>query len=283
MTEIEASTLVWLVTAVVALCLNLFGLCLFSRLKRKKVSDYLLMHLSIMGTLKEMFRASFMVYMLTRGTHTRTRIQKTGIAILVIGEYISVLLITLDRVLKVKLSIKYSVVVTNKGIPVAFLSCWAICIGHGVVVWFYSHFLNKMLSLWALALSIIMIICYSYIFIYIKIAYKKLSRTNSVEGKRRTLNLKVPFLIVTTFIILIAIPNLLLAMHAISFSPWLYTVFTLNTASGAAIYILGTPKLWSGMCCLGGRQIQSNRGSVSFKVDSTSNNKISRAWCKSVI
>ena len=111
-----------------------FGTVPFFQVKEKKASDYLLIHLSMMETLKELFRASFLVYLLSQGTNTRIRIQKTGMVMLVMGEYLSLFLITIDRVLKVKIAIKYNIVVTKKRILLAFLFCWAICIAHGVVV-----------------------------------------------------------------------------------------------------------------------------------------------------
>ena len=89
----------------------------------------------------------------------------------------------------------------------------------------------------------------AYIFKYLRFTRNNLFGDNGNSGGAISLNLRVPTMIMITFIFFFVIPDMLLATKIAQFSTWLICVFTMNAMSDAIIYILGTPKLRKIICC----------------------------------
>ena len=83
---------------------------------------------------------------------------------------------------------------------------------------------------------------------YLRITRKNMLLDNANNRKVISLNLKVPIMIVSSFILLYAIHDILLATKLVQFFPWLNCVYTMNIFIDAIIYIFGTPKLRKIIC-----------------------------------
>ena len=172
------------------------------------------------------------------------KLHQTGLIILLLAQMISIILITLDRTLAVKLTIKYRVVVTKQRLLAILLFSWILCSSHGVVVYYSSHeVLNKILSAWEIFVAVVIFIGYTYIVVIVQCRSRNLSEDNQ-QIRRPKLKLTIPGLIVTTFIVLCLIPDLLLAI-GIKFSLWILSSFYFNFITDSLIYIFGTGRIRS--------------------------------------
>ena len=246
---LSAALSVWLVLAVTGFALHIIGLYALFRLKEKKISDYLILQFSSTEAAAIIYQIVFFAIDTFRPELTINGVFETGVTILVVQQFFLFFMITFDRVLKVKLSIKYSLVVTKKKLLLACIPCLLISIGHGCVIWYAPHLVNKVFFVWEILLVISIIASYLYIFVYFRIIRRN-SLGDSVNSARTiSLNLRVPIMIVTTFMIFFVIPDLLLALHVVQFSPWFLCIFTMNVISDASIYIMWTPKLRRSIRC----------------------------------
>ena len=60
-----------------------------------------------------------------------------GLVSLVVGQIISIILLTADRVLVVKLAINYRGFITKRKILISLSLCWIICFLHGFITYFF--------------------------------------------------------------------------------------------------------------------------------------------------
>ena len=248
MSKDNEASILWLIVASISIILHVVGIFSLCSLRRRKVSDYLLILLSIVEILKITMRVVFTILCMRTGACRRTNVLITTVAICLIGQYQSVILITVDRVLKVKLSMKYNALVTRNIIFRLLIPYVSICLVHGSITWIFPHLEIKILLAWEILVFAIIIISYLYMFLHLKISARRLSRRSASTIRRQTLNLKVPILISVRFIAFYFTPNLLLAVKLIKFSPWLYSIYDLNIATDAIIYVLGTPKIRECLC-----------------------------------
>ena len=259
MSAIEAALSAWLAVAIAAVSSH--GVCIYLllRLHRKKVSDYLFMLLSIVEMVKVLLRVGYVIYCLTQHTCPRNNVYFAATVTCLIAQYLSVIFITLDRVLKVQLSIKYGVFVTKKSLFWVSPPFIVVCLCHGLVTWIYPDTANNIVLAWEIFASVIIIACYFYIFKYLRTLTREIFQESSAISRRPGLKLKVPLLIVATFLAFCVFPNLLLAARLIRFSPWLYIIFDLNTLCDVVIYVFGTPKLIQLLPCHASGFIQEHR------------------------
>ena len=260
---LSAALSVWLVLAVTGFALHIIGLYALFRLKEKKISDYLILQFSFTEAAAIIYQIVFFAIDTFRPELTINGVFETGVTILVVQQFILFFMITFDRVLKVKLSIKYSLVVTKKKLLLACIPCWLISIGHGCVIWYAPSLFNKVFFVWEIFLVIIIITSYVYIFVYFRIIRKKRLGNNTNSVRTVSLNLRVPIMIVTTFIIFYVIPDMLLAAHVVQFSPWFLCIFTMNVISDASIYIMWTPKLRRSILCCSQTSSENNQHSTA--------------------
>ena len=242
----NASIVLWLTVAIASFIFQCVGCYLLITQKDKKVMHYLLLHLG--GT-----ELAIVVW---DGFHTTRyiilkmdlskliKLHQTGLIILLLAQMISIILITLDRTLAVKLTIKYRVVVTKQRLLAILVFSWVLCSSHGVVVYHSSHqVLNKILSAWEIFVAVVIFIGYTYIVVIVQCRSRNLSEDNQ-QIRRPKLKLTIPGLIVTTFIVLCLIPDLLLAI-GIKFSLWILSSFYFNFITDSLIYIFGTGRIRS--------------------------------------
>ena len=86
----------------------------------------------------------------------RAGVHQIGLVILFVGQLITRILITIDRVLAVKLAIKYGLFVTHKKLAITVTVCWALYIPHGIAVHYSSDKIpNKIFSAWEVLVAFI--------------------------------------------------------------------------------------------------------------------------------
>ena len=244
----NAPLFIWLVIAAISLFFHLLGVYLLMKLKRKRhVSHYLLLHLSGMEIINIMWMGVFVFgHMDATSMVERSKVELSGVVFVLVGQYLSVILLTVDRVLAVALAFKYRRVVTARKLIIVFPVCWAICLAHGVIVWYFTSTFVKILLAWEIPIVVLLVCAYIYIFTVVEIQGRK-GRINS--DQKRRLNIKVPLSIVATLIAFYVVPDFLVESGAVQFSPWLYVVFYLNVLTDPVIYILGSSQMLALLCC----------------------------------
>ena len=149
-------------------------------------------------------------------------------------QFLTLIAITLDRLLIVKLGLRYKTLVTKRALAVAVSSIWIISLALALVMWFSQAIkFNQILVILECLLAVVYLCSYGYIIYALKL---KQNRFRS----DRNLNIKVPFLLVLTLICFYLIPELILAAGH-PFSMWFLPFFNLNNVTDALIYIFGTP------------------------------------------
>ena len=206
--------------------------------------DYLLLHLcsvELATILWDGFHTTRYI-VLSMDLSRLIKVHQVGLIMLLVGQMISIILITVDRVLSVKLTIKYKVMVTKSRLLIILVVCWAVCISQGFIVHYASHeVLNKKLSAWEILVAIIIVVGYGYIFIKTRYGDRRLAYITQ-QQRRTTVKPTVPGLIVVTFVFLCLIPDLLLAI-GVKFSLWILSVFYLNFMTDSLIYIFGSGQI----------------------------------------
>ena len=249
---ISNEILVWLLLAAVSLTLHSLGLYMIFRLKRRKISDFLIAHLSLTEVALVIYELIFCVLNIESPEIIGIGTYETGLVILIVAQFLAMLMITFDRVLKVKLTIKYDLVVTKKKLLLACIPCWLICAAHGLITWYFPHLFNKMFLGWEIFVVIVLFFSYTYIYIYFRMIRKKTFGNNASEARGARaikLNLKVPTMIIVSFLLFYVTPEILLATKICVYTPVFNCVFILNNISDAVVYILGTPKIRKRICC----------------------------------
>ena len=244
----KPSIVVWFVLVSTNIVIHGIGLRLLIKLKRKKVSDNLIMLLSVMEMGSEITRLVYSIIYLKFGLHNivSIRIEHSTITSFVVGQLIALAFITLDRGLKVKFAIRYDVLVTKRKLIFACVFCLLLSVGNGCITWYFPFLFHKMLSAWKFIVLLILFGSYIYIFIHLKFIRRRLFGVDGNNLPMVQLNLRVPISIMATFVIFWLIPDILLAAQIIKLSPWIHVVFGINITFDGIIYIWGVPKLRDG-------------------------------------
>ena len=242
----NASIIFWLVVAATSLLFQCFGFYLLFSQRNKKVMDCLLLHLSAVELALILWQAFHNIRYAICGMDLSkpTKLHQMGLIILLVGQMISVILITADRVLAVSLTIRYRAIVTKRRLKILFAAGWVLCISHGFIPYYFSFkVLNEILTAWDILVAIIIFTGYGYIVIIVQFKNRALVESNQYT-KRPNLKLTVPGLILSAFVLFCLIPDLLLAI-CIRLSLWILSNFYLNFLTDSLIYIFGSGRIQS--------------------------------------
>ena len=241
----EAGVICWIVVAVAALIFQCIGgYFLFSN-RKKKVIDYLLLHLCFVELALLFWDAAFTIRHKVQGKDPATYldIYKVGSIALVVGQMLSLILITFDRVLAVKLTIKYRAVVTKRRTLILFPCCWALCMIYGIVIHYSSDFsvFKVVLSTWEIIVVIIIFFGYGYIILVVQSRNRKFAASGQ-RVQRPNIKLAVPTLVVVTFVLLVLVPDLIITL-GVQHNIWFTCSIHLNILTDSLIYIFGSGRI----------------------------------------
>ena len=199
----EAGVICWIVVAVSALVFQCIGCYFLYSNKNKKVMDFLLLHLCCTELVILFWDSAFTIRYIVWGKDPSTYfdIYSVGTIALFVSQMLSLILVTLDRVLAVKLTIKYRVVVTKGRILILFPFCWALCIVHGIVIYYTKFIVFKVvLSTWEIIVFVVIFAGYGYIILVVQDRNRKFAASDQ-RAQRANVKLAVPTLVVVTFVL----------------------------------------------------------------------------------
>ena len=227
---------------IAALLLHSIGLYLLLTARNKKIMIWILAHLSFLELSNVIYDSVNSIRLLFIGKVIH--IEKYDLAIFTFflsAQFLTLMTITIERVIAVKLTIKYIVVVNKRRLLFVFTCIWIVSVAMSLIVLFSTKpAFNIVLAFWEILVAIVTISSYVYIALTVKSRRKRLS-LGAQNMPRQRLNLTVPFLIVLTLICFYFIPDMLLAV-GVEYSIWFNTIFYLNFLTDALIYIFGLPQ-----------------------------------------
>ena len=231
----DAAIICWFVVATAALIFLSTGCYLLISEKSKTAIDYLLLHLCFVDLVTLLWNGiSKFRFIFVGVDHSMQDYYIVGVVSLVVGQIISIIFLTVDRVLAVKLTIKYKACVTKRRILFLLLFCWIICFLHGFITYFFLiSIYNLVLSIWAIVAVMIIFFGYGYIILVVQYRNRELT-VNSQQVRRPIVKLTVPAAIVTTFVLLALIPEMILAA-GVSYSTWFLCFFHANYMSDSIL------------------------------------------------
>ena len=239
---VESSETVKIVVSIIffehtlALVLHCVGLCLLLTTGRKAIATLLIIQLSFAELCYTSYDGFFTASHYIKSGHIPfiNRKEQTIFLFIYSLQFLTLIAISVDRVLAVKLALRYKILVRRRALAVVIICIWITSLALALIIWFIQAItFNKML----VALESLVIGVYICSYGYIIFAMR-LKQTQSRSDRK--LSIKVPFLLVLTLICFLLIPDLVLAA-GYPFSIWFLPVFWLNNISDALIYIFEMP------------------------------------------
>ena len=230
------------VEMVSGICLN--GLALYILVGRRKrtVGDLLLIHLS---AIEGIFLVWELIYTSLYIQHSASRlfeVHTTGLVILYTCIYQLMILITVDRILAVKLTLRYKIIVRKRKVLVSFiilhLLSWLIgCMQWIADVSFYNIAgVNSLF--WDFLVLAITIGGYVYIITASLCRRRKMNKSSSRIPPLK-INYTIPLCIAGSFVCFMVIPDIVLTSNdKLHNSVWFSVVFKLNLICDPLSYII---------------------------------------------
>ena len=240
MTSAEAATVVVFFELVLGLLLHGVGISLLLAAQSSTISSLMFIELSFIEICYMMHEGISNIYLIKQNGYIGLQ-DKWGLTIIVFLHsirFMTLMAITIDRVLSVKLGLTYGTTVTKFRLAIVVTCIWLLSACLALLMWFCQKRLFSALLLTLESLLAAVYIC-SYIFIILALKQRQKKFPN--QSTRRTLNVKVPFLLVLAVICCSWIPELILAA-GVEFSIWFLSLFYLSNIIDALLYIFALPQ-----------------------------------------
>ena len=161
----------------------------------------------------------------------------------------SVLWITVDRVLAIRLGFKYRVYATSCRVRLILLLMWVISMVHGIIAWLAPLKVTILiLMVWNSGMLITVVTCYIYIITVVKRQRRHLNNASACIAIIR-FKYQVPLTIAFFYTILCIVPKLTAYFNQVELGySWLYVglFFTFNT--DPITYLLHRNESWKTLC-----------------------------------
>ena len=236
--------IIYIIEKVMVLIAHLSGLYLLATEKNRRVMDMLLIQLSVGALLYSPMDFVFNAWeFIEPGVVNKYYVTYETLLMLTFTPmYFSYLLLTIDRVLMVKLSLKYMLYVTKRRVIKVLVLVWVISLISMVYYWFPAMEMRKKYFLaWEGFLTVLFVVSYTYIFITYKIRQRDM--VNSVSTTTRRFKFKTPFYIVLSMLICWFLPDMLLQYKVIERSIWSSMWWDLNLLCDPLIYTFSSHRI----------------------------------------
>ena len=245
MADINVLWYIFFIEAAITIILGIIGLFLLLMRQDKKPSDIMLAHLTICNILNVGNMVAMVITTLAGVRSTMWIFSLSGF-LLYLPHPLTLVVITIDRILAIKLVLRYRMVVTNKILTVGLVCVWLLAVAYAVPSYFvkmmYSHIMPLCLSA---ANVIFFIVSYTYIIVKVHFMRKSLSKTGQRNNHSR-FNYSVPLIIVLTYILFAVTTDItLLFIGVMNVTPWHFIGWTLNSLADTLTYVLSSPQIRS--------------------------------------
>ena len=243
MKDLKLPDIIWIVEVIVSCALNILGLCLLLREKQKRPMCVLLINLGISNLAYTLYPMVVRITQL-RSISDRPKWIKAGGLTTLVNQYLATALLTVDRVIMVRIHIKYAAVITKRRACYAIAAAWMISLSHAS---YYTCKTNQfqvfqtIVLAWDLTIILLLIIGYMYIFICTIIRKRKMHK-RQVGMSNRRLKIEVALLIILSLAIFCLIPDVFLLTKVAKYTSWFPVLFYLNVITDPIIYIFTSKK-----------------------------------------
>ena len=229
----------WTLETIAAIVCHVFALMLFIKQKNIGVSDLLVAHLcgcEFVSVITEYVTMTLYYWKQIDWKHNY--IDGPIVLALFVMCYLSIVSITLDRVLVVLLALKYKMYVAKKKVVIVFCTIWFVSIGMGLFHYFTDNE-EEIYLFFDLTIIIVIITSYSYISIAVLVRRRAIRRNGS-QSNSVNIRYQIPLCIVITFVVTIFVPDLILLVRPDFYSVWIEVIWTLNWISDPLAYVILT-------------------------------------------
>ena len=235
-----------------AFILHSFGLYLILTIKKKKVMTLLMMHLSFIEILCALLQGIERMHRYVCDHWLiETTIYYTILNFTIKALEFTLIAISLERVLAVKLTVKFCSIVTKRRVTLVVICIWLLSLALTVIMWYISAPFYYDMLIFDSFLVLIYICSYVYIFVTVGRRRRKFSNSQLSAPLHNDLNLKVPLLLIFGVIFFYLIPDIVFVC-GVEMPSWFDAVFIFNMITDAPIYIFGMPecrKRLKNICC----------------------------------
>ena len=225
----------WILQACFVIVLHSCGLFLKIAQKERNAQDCILIHLSPCECLSIIWDMIYykQTILMTEEMSTSNYV---GILVIWVAIFLSIAILTIDRLIAIKLNIKYNSTITNKTVCFALALSCIIALLHIVTYWFFDMMRQHYIFLiWEAGLLVIIIVTYIFIAVVAKTSH------DNFNGQSRQLKYHVPVLIVISFVCFVSVPDVFRAV-GYDHQTWFALIYNINFITDALIYIFGSPK-----------------------------------------
>ena len=235
---------IFLIETSLCFLLGILGLILLFTSHKQKPSDLMLVHLTMCNMTIAAINIAYVVT-IDKGKFkgsTMWFINSIGVTIY-FPILITLIIITIDRILAVNLLIRYKIVVTNVRLAKVLVVVWLTSVGIGVSCWFLKSvlFMYVILCL-SPVIAIFFIVSYTYIIIKVHKRRKIVSATKQNNHHKCFINVWVPFTIVMTYLIFVVTTDItVICLEEMNI--WHFIVWNFNYILDTLTYILGSARI----------------------------------------
>ena len=225
----------WYVIAVSGIIANACATILLMKKKRKKAPDLLIIHLCISEFLLVAWHLGSRTLVWFGGVPKASMIQKIGSQLTTSLFYQSLICISLDRLLAVRLSYRYRIVVTNEKFKVVVIVIWLVSILTSVVCGFISYNNTLIWGIWSAITMLSIVVTYVYIIYALNRQRRKFNGDSSRICPK--FNYRIPVWIATSFFLFLFIPDTVLWIDESLFSFWFLVMWYTNYLLDPIVYV----------------------------------------------
>ena len=259
---------IFFIEAALSLLLGILGLVKLLKPKKKKPSNMMLVHLTICNLLCVIVYIGVVTLTIVGITFEDQRSELVLTAIvfaLYIPNVMSLVIITIDRILAINLVLRYRLVVTNKRLFAVLACVWIIGAVYAVSFWFLKSDIYLSVSLiFSLAVVIFFIFSYVYIVIKVKVARRELA-TSGQRNRQSRLNYWVPFTIILTYIVFVVATDLSV-VYLNNMTIWHFIVWSLNPIADTLTYVIGSAGVRSWITCRKCKKFEGEKSGCESQV-----------------
>ena len=225
--KMDILSIIFVIETVLCFLLGTLGVALLLKPGDNKPSDVMLAHLTLCDMLNIAVNLVVEIMYTNKMLSNQATLIMEGIGYaFLLPHLMTLVIITVDRILAINLVFRYRLVVTNKRLTILLVIVWILSAVYGTSYYFVrSKYYKKVLFSLSLVVVVFFIVSYTYIIIKVRRTRKALSSAGQTNRQSR-FNYWIPFTIILTYILFVVVTDLTLVFN-VRMSIWHFLVWDL--------------------------------------------------------
>ena len=228
---------VWFVIALLSMVANGFAIYLLTTKRKRKKADILLLHLCI----AEFFGVAWNVILrplnMVYSIKYISIYNNIGNQILGALYYLSIIWISVDRLLAAALSLKYKVLVTKGRMLMIAMIVWLFSIICAIISGIKPSLNFFIWMFWSTITTASILISYSYILIVLYRQKHRFRRNSFIRIGNQRFNYEVLLCITLSYIVTMFIPDMVIVIDKELYTVWILVIWYTNHLIDPLIYV----------------------------------------------